>query len=159
MKERRRLIVGRYVPLESITMEGLICIAVLGVTSFFVIIIIIGFARDKQKALDVAHAAYQESLAQLKASPTDPNLRQLALDAGRTYASLSRENNKVAIFDEVALKNDLDATTAGAVSITASVPPATSVADRLRQLDDLRNQGLVTDEEYQTRRAKILDEV
>lgn len=41
----------------------------------------------------------------------------------------------------------------------AAVPqePRSSAADRLRSLDDLRAQGLVTEEEYAQRRRAILD--
>jgi hypothetical protein len=38
-------------------------------------------------------------------------------------------------------------------------PPPASVAERLRQLGELRDQGLITPEEYDARRAAIIDSV
>ena len=113
----------------------------------------------RQKALAEALAAYQAALGALKKKPTDPALREKALAAGRRYSSMTRENKGVTVFDEVALKNDLDAATAGAVSVAAPAAPApaSSVADRLRSLDELRQQGLITEDEYQARRVKILE--
>jgi hypothetical protein len=42
---------------------------------------------------------------------------------------------------------------------SAPAAPARSTADRLRELEDLRAQGLVTDSEYAERRTAILGEV
>jgi hypothetical protein len=41
----------------------------------------------------------------------------------------------------------------------AAVPSTRPVADRLRVLDDLQRDGLITDEEYQQRREAILDDL
>lgn len=114
-------------------------------------------ATARTRALEAARGAYQEALAALKRAPTDPNLRQAALEAGRSYAGLSRASKGATIFDEIALKNDLDAATAGASAAAVAAAPSASVADRLRQLDGLKAQGLVTEDEYQARRAKILE--
>jgi hypothetical protein len=38
-------------------------------------------------------------------------------------------------------------------------PPARGLADRLAQLQSLHGTGHLTDEEYETRRTKILDEI
>lgn len=46
--------------------------------------------------------------------------------------------------------------------VTADVSPsvsAKSVADRLKEMDDLRNRKLLTDSEYQDKRAKIIAEL
>lgn len=37
--------------------------------------------------------------------------------------------------------------------------PATTLEDRLKKLDDLRKKGLITEEEYQKKRAEILEEL
>ena len=44
----------------------------------------------------------------------------------------------------------------GDLSGLSGMQSADSVADRLRQLDSLRNQGLITDQEYSQKRAEIL---
>jgi uncharacterized membrane protein YdbT with pleckstrin-like domain len=41
----------------------------------------------------------------------------------------------------------------------AAEPTPTSVTDRLKQLDDLKAQGLVNAEEYEAKRAKILEDL
>jgi hypothetical protein len=128
--------------------------------------VVIMSAVNKGKAKDAAQYAYQEALNDLKKHPTDPNKKQHALTLGRTYSNLTRNKQGVTIFDEMALMNDLNAATAGAphtaqaVSAYAPAPSsATSPADRLRKLDDLKAQGLINDEEHAARRAKILEDL
>jgi hypothetical protein len=41
---------------------------------------------------------------------------------------------------------------------TSTGPPGPSIADRLQTLDDLRDRGLITDDEYEARRERILSE-
>lgn len=50
---------------------------------------------------------YQATLARLRESPSDPHLKQRTLDAGRALAATTRKGSGVAIFDEVALMNDI----------------------------------------------------
>lgn len=150
----------------------LLCLIVPVAVIVLILIVNGNAAAAREKALAEARGNYQSALGLLKRDPTNATLRQRALDAGRTYSGLTRENKGVTVFDEVALKNDLDAATAGAVSVASpaavappapapppAAPPAASVADRLRQLDDLKAQGLITDEEHQARRVKILEGV
>jgi uncharacterized membrane protein YdbT with pleckstrin-like domain len=47
----------------------------------------------------------------------------------------------------------------GAHLAPPEAPGGPSVTDRLKQLDDLKAQGLVTPEEYELKRAKILEEL
>jgi len=42
---------------------------------------------------------------------------------------------------------------------TPSSPPKPSVSDRLGELDKLRETGVISDEEHQAKRQKILDEI
>jgi len=94
---------------------------------------------------------YDASMKVLKRDPTNPDKREHALQWGRYYASLCRESGNATLFDELALKNDLDAATA------AAARPQT-VEERLRALDALKSKGLVTDQEYATQRARILQD-
>ena len=82
--------------------------------------------KQQEKArrrLNTARHAYQSSLEQLREHPTDPELRQKTLDLGRYYSGLTREENSVTIFDEIALKNDIDAACAGAVNLVTQPQP------------------------------------
>jgi hypothetical protein len=138
-----------------------LCIAVPIIAIIAIMVARSNSATAQANALLNTRTAYEKALNDLRDRPTDPQLRQSALAAGRHYSSVSRENKGATIFDEVALKNDLDAATAGAVTVAAPATPSPviPVADRLRQLDGLRSQGLITDAEYQARRAKILEDV
>lgn len=74
------------------------------------IAIIVGVISAQQ--LEKARIRYEEALAQLSLSSADNDLRIAALEAGRHYADLARKaagNKRRAIFDEVALSNDLNA--------------------------------------------------
>lgn len=68
---------------------------------------------------------------------------------------------RVALLDEDGLSATyLAAQLRGERQAPATPPaPARSTADRLRELEDLRTQGLVTDGEYAERRTAILGEV
>jgi hypothetical protein len=121
-------------------------------------------STKKQRELDAARDAYHASLADLRNEPTNPTLRHTTLELGRAYSSLTRENKGVTLFDEVALSNDIGAACAAAsapiIMPMAATPPApASIQDRLRQLESLRSQALISDEEYTSRRERILDEV
>ena len=137
-------------------LSGLLCIVV---PVAVIVLIVVGSrnaAAARAKALTEAREAYQAALAALKAAPTDATLRQHALDAGRRYSALTRENKGVTVFDEVALKNDLDAAAAGAAVQTAPVAAATDPAARLRRLDELRAEGLLSEAEHAEQRQRIL---
>lgn len=145
-------------------MNDFFCIALPIILLIALIVGMVMRSSARRKALEEASAAYQEALAALRKRPTDTTAYQRALNSGRAYSSLARENKGTTIFDEVALQNDLQAATAGgraaaAVSTPAPVAPASSVENRLQQLEALRTKGLVTEAEYQERRAKILSDM
>ncbi len=126
-------------------------------------------AEKAIKDMEDAESAYRNSLAQLKVEPTNSDLRQRTLELGRYYSHLARDSQGVTIFDEIALMNDINAVCGGTTSITGastsqpSPSPAPtismSIEDRLAKLSDLRSKGLIDDQEYETRRQKILDEI
>jgi Tfp pilus assembly protein PilE len=131
----------------------------------FLIIIVVVVAvllAPKSDARGKARAAYEQSLEQLKRDPANPDLRQETLRLGRHYASLVRNSRGVALFDEVALSNDINAACAGAAQQRSALPAARSsgsVESRLIQLSDLRAKGLIDDAELAQRRREILSDV
>jgi len=143
--------------------------------SFWIIIIaivVIGLlaALGKNQKAEEAKKAYQASLIQLKSDPTNAGLRQATLDLGRKYSNLTRNGKGVALFDEVALMNDLNAAAGGTMAIAnPSVPTVSraavavsgegSVEARLEQLSRLKDKGLIDDAEYRERRTNILGEL
>jgi hypothetical protein len=117
--------------------------------------------RDQAKARrkrETAQLAYKAALGRLKASPSDPNLKQQTLELGRFYANLTRDRKGVTIFDEMALMNDINAATAAATATSAPVPAATH-EQRLQRLATLKAQGLIDEAEYTAQRTKILGEL
>jgi hypothetical protein len=125
------------------------------------VIVLIMRANNNQKK-EEARLKYQEALEHLKSDPTSPSLKQTALELGRYYSNLTRQRSGVTLFDEVALMNDLNAVTAGAVA----QPPSSedratkqSVEERLAKLSELKSKGLIDEQEYAEKRKKILDEM
>lgn len=118
-------------------------------------------AEIRAETLD---ASYREALRLLEARPSDPALRRQALECGRELAAFCREDGSETVFDELALKNDLDAATAS-VNLDSAAPrrhsvgnrDQPSVENRLRKILELRDAGLITDSEYEARRGSILD--
>jgi hypothetical protein len=118
--------------------------------------------RAAAQAIAQAQTAYQEALRTLKANPTSADLRERALYLGRYYSSMTRSKHgaAVTIYDEMALMNDIGAATAGAnISAPSADPVMASIEDRLRRLEELRAKGLLSDQEAESRRQKILDEI
>lgn len=110
------------------------------------------------KEVREAKQAYDQCLAELKTKPTDPDLKQRALALGRAYSKLTRQQNGAAFYDEVALFNDINAACAGATGYgqTSQQP---SIEARLARLAELRQHGLLSEEEFQAQRARILTEL
>jgi hypothetical protein len=117
-------------------------------------------AANASQALSKARGAYQDSLERLKASPSNPDLRQLTLALGRQYSNLTRDKKGVTVYDEMAVMNDISAATAAASAPATPAPAlASSIEDRLAKVNELHAKGIISDQELAQRRQKILDEV
>ncbi|MDY7092707.1 MAG: hypothetical protein SX243_07015 [Acidobacteriota bacterium] len=142
--------------------------------SFWIILIgaaIFGIliAIGKNQAKETAETAYKQSLTELKLDPTNAELREKTLDLGRKYSNLTRDGKGIAIFDEIALMNDLNAAAGGSMALADGpptqpplrdqAPPRANPEARLKQLTSLKEKGLIEEEEFEERRAKILDEL
>jgi hypothetical protein len=139
-------------------MENFGCFAFLALMGGLIVFVIWGMAQGRaaaRKELEQAYANYQWALDALKKDPTDPNKKQKALEVGRAYSTLTREQKLITIFDEIALGNDISAATAGATKATAGI----SVEQRIRALEDLRTKGLISDTKYIQKRQKLVDEM
>jgi hypothetical protein len=139
---------------------GLIILAIVGASAGGIALY---FYRLNQfnKRLRDAFASYQQSLEILKQQPNNPELRQRALEWGRYYSNLTRENRGVTVYDEVALANDINAACAGGDRAPAgsSVTETRPIGERLDQLKDLFEKGVISEQEYSDRRSRLLDEV
>jgi hypothetical protein len=114
-------------------------------------------ARQEAEYLRQAQQAYETSLLRLREKPDDPGLRHQALRCGRLYAAWTRhkQGTGVTLFDEVALANDIQAACAAAA---VQRPPSAGegVEERLQRLQQLRQKGLISDQEYETKRGEVL---
>lgn len=125
-----------------------------------IIVVVVKAGNEQTKQLNAARDAYFNALRRLKANPTNPDLRQHTLQLGRAYSNLTRNKSGVTIFDEFALSNDINAACAGAATLVGNKPnqPQT-IESRLQKLAELKNKGLIDEEEYAIRRREILGEV
>ena len=141
-------------------MEGSQCSWVVLIGCIGLVGFIIWRWYDRGQKIEKAAKNYRAGLARLKKSPGDSDLRQQTLMLGRVYARVAREGKKETLFDEVALMNDLNSVGVGTVSMEPIVTkPDSSVEQRLRSLEDLKEKGLITEDEYEQRRAKILEDI
>ena len=105
---------------------------------------------------------YKKSLGNLKRDPNNSDLRQIALELGRRYANLTRTNNARTIFDEVALANDINAASGAANWANTNQltqRPSEDAGIRLIKLQNLKDQGLIGELEFQQRKKEILQEI
>lgn len=124
------------------------------------VVVVIGFAMAiaQAKALIAAKAAYEAALAALSAEPHSNDRRIAALNAGRHYADLARKkagSNGVALFDEVAMQNDLTARLGSGASAPASGGREDRVT-KLTKLAELRDKGVLSPEEFEAEKRKLL---
>jgi hypothetical protein len=129
---------------------------------FIIIAIAIAISIAKETTQKKAKDAYQVSLSQLKKDPANSNLRQKTLSLGRTYSNLMRDKKGITIFDEMALMNDINAACAATSQMTASYSQATnqaSIEERLTQLQNLREKGLINEDDFARRKREIMDQL
>lgn len=142
-------------------MDNAFCLVVL-------VVFLIGFialathqmksAEAAEKRQKDAYTSYQEALGQLKGDPTNADKKQYALQAGRFFAQVTREQKAVTVFDEVALSNDINAATAGATKAQPA-PTVGSVEERLHALDALHAKGVLTAAEHAAKRQQLIDQM
>jgi uncharacterized protein YxeA len=135
-----------------------------------VIAVVVMISNAKARALAKAKKDYQDSLVHLSKDPANAGLKTNTLALGRFYANLTRDKKGVAMFDEVALMNDINAACAAAMHVApshhvAAAPMASArmtgseTEQRLVNLANLQAKGLISDSELQNRRNAILDEI
>lgn len=133
---------------------------------WLIVVLVVGVAIysgiQKANAIEAAKKAYLQSLSELKASPTNADLKQRTLALGRAYSNLTRDKKGNTLFDEVALMNDINAACAAATAHTSGISAptvATAAEDRLRVLTDLKTKGLIDEAEFAKRRSEILSSI
>lgn len=117
--------------------------------------------KERAQVLQFARDAYDSSLQQLRERPNDSAARAQALELGRHYSNLTRSQSGVTVYDEVAIKNDIDAACAGTVQAAPSNVDSRGgrVRERLEELQRLLEAGLISRDEHDAARAKVLSEL
>ena len=144
-------------------MEGL-CFAGIFIIAFGIFIAVVN-ANSKTAEINRKRADYQAALTALRENPTNPSLHEQALTLGRIYSAATRDNKSVTLFDETALANDIRAVTANAtqtapvVHQTNTSTPAQSIDERISALKKMRENDLLTDEEFEQKRKDILNSI
>ena len=118
-----------------------------------VIIVIIGIwgGISLSNQVQKAKENYEKSLAKLKENPTDADLKQATLELGRIYSNLTRDSKGVTTVD-------INAACAAASSINP-LSTSQSIEDRLNNLSNLLEKGVISQLEYDSRRKEILDNI
>ena len=119
-------------------------------------------AEEAESRIRQAKRVYETHLAQLRQNPRSPKLRKVTLEAGRVYAATTRykEGGRITLFDETAIENELEAASAAAAApSTPTGNGSLSIEQRLEHLASLRNKNLISNDEYQVKRAAILAEL
>jgi hypothetical protein len=130
------------------------------------VLVIVGIVVTVHAQL-AARKAYEASLERLRRDPTNSGLRQETLALGRKYANMVRNFKGVTVFDEVALMIDLNAAAGGTMALAQSDVRTTarvedtqpSIEQRLQRLFELHKKGLITEEEFASRREPLFGEL
>lgn len=119
--------------------------------------------EKRRQVLQTAQNNYLNELTKLKSNPNNPEIKQQALLKGREYSALTRKyqglGKLVTIFDEVTLMNDISAACTSNSSIINSASNLQTSEERLANLLNLKTKNLISEEEYQVKKQKILEEI
>ncbi|EGY52841.1 SHOCT domain-containing protein [Neisseria shayeganii] len=132
-----------------------------------IIVAIIIQANTELNEREKARKSYLASLEKLKNNPTNPNIKQQTLQLGREYSHLTRNKKGVAIFDEIALMNDINAACAAATISEFSSNSmlerhnntSSTIQEKINTLTSLYEQGVIDEKEFQQRKKQILDNI
>lgn len=139
-------------------MDNALCYGVI-IVAVLVIVWIFYNGEQKRARIREAKSNYENSLSQLKSSPDNADLRQKTLALGRSYAEAAREGGKATLFDEMALMNDINAVAGGATVKHPEQKITKSASERLSELQKMKEQGLISDAEFNAKKTAILNDM
>lgn len=114
-----------------------------------IVIIVIAVSVSNSNTREKLKVEYENAL-----KGTD---KTKALQAGRSYYSALRNDKKLTIYDEQAITNDLNTMQTNFI-INDSKISADSSIEKLEKLAQLKAQGILTEEEFNQQKIKILNE-
>lgn len=129
-----------------------------------VLALVVSF-KAESKRLNEVRENYFSALADLRRDPTNRHLREYTFVLGRIYSELTRSREEGAVYDEIALSNDIIAACAAPVSPS---PPSSKLvafegqesADiRLQKLEGVPSLALIPEEESERMRRRLREEI
>lgn len=113
--------------------------------------------QEKETRLEDAREDYHESLRELADDPGDQALKEEAFIRGIVYAGLMRDTGRENEFDEETATEDIQR--ALRLGQVARPRENVSAVERLSELVAVWEAGLITEEEYNAKRAEILADI
>lgn len=109
---------------------------------------------EKEERLEDAKDDYLRSLRALERAVDDEGLKEEAFIRGIVYAGLMRDAGREREFDEATVTEDIER--ALRTGQKSGERKRVVALERMRELEAVREAGLITDEEYEEKRAEIL---
>jgi hypothetical protein len=109
---------------------------------------------EKADRLEDAREDYYQSLRALEKAAGDQALKEEAFVRGIVYAGLMRDAGRERDFDEAVVAEDIQR--ALRLSQKTGERERAGALERLRELEAVLEAGLITEEEYEKKRAEIL---
>ncbi len=116
-----------------------------------------------------ARSKYFDALEKLRQMPNNTSLKQHTFTLGQNYVNLTQEiidsnvTQKVKGFipyDELTLMSDInDVCEGGKDTSDKEITNTQIIEERLAKLSELKEKNLISEQEYEQRRQKILDEI
>lgn len=110
--------------------------------------------QEKENRLEDVREEYFESLRALEAHSGDQSLKEEAFMRGIVYAGLMRDAGREHEFDEETVTADIQRVLRLGQNVSRQENAGS--LERLRELAALRDAGLISEEEYQKKRAEII---
>jgi hypothetical protein len=114
----------------------------------------LGALQEKAVRLEDTWEEYYEALRALEQAVDDQALKEEAFIRGVVYAGLMRDAGREQEFDEETVTEEIKRTLR--LGQPARRSANLGAVERLRELAAVLQAGLITDEEYQTKRAEIV---
>ena len=127
--------------------EQLILYSLVGIISFFILRAFYRGIKGRRMLKERLTKEYRKAL--------DGTDRQIALNAGRNYYQFFRSDGRLTIYDEQAIDNDMKMMPQEKVEV--EINNSNNVVDQLERLVKLKEQGILTDTEFNIQKNKILN--
>ena len=102
-------------------------------------------------------AAYKKALADLRSESSSTELREKAIRAAREYSEITQKTPNTQLIDEDTLMKEINSLQSNMESTEKSnLQKVDNLESELRKIKKMLDDGLITDEEYQELRKKVM---